>query len=91
MESRCGAGAGSFSRSRAAIAIAVITKTAIAPPATSMKTTAMISTFHLDGAGTARMVDVSAKPPTERYARARAVVRMSMKLAGAPPRSRRMS
>jgi cyclic pyranopterin phosphate synthase len=30
---------------------------------------------HLDAAGTARMVDVSAKQPTERYARARAVVR----------------
>jgi cyclic pyranopterin phosphate synthase len=32
---------------------------------------------HLDSAGTARMVDVSAKQATERYARARAVVRMS--------------
>jgi cyclic pyranopterin phosphate synthase len=32
---------------------------------------------HLDAAGTARMVDVSAKDATERYARARAVVRMS--------------
>jgi cyclic pyranopterin monophosphate synthase len=32
---------------------------------------------HLDAAGTARMVDVSAKPQTERWARARAVVRMS--------------
>jgi cyclic pyranopterin phosphate synthase len=32
---------------------------------------------HLDTAGTARMVDVSAKQATERYARARAVVRMS--------------
>ena len=32
---------------------------------------------HLDGAGNARMVDVSAKRATERYARARAVVRMS--------------
>ena len=32
---------------------------------------------HLDAAGTARMVDVSAKGATERYARARAVVRMS--------------
>src|SRR4051812_11232559 len=31
---------------------------------------------HLDAEGTARMVDVSAKPPTERWARARAVVRM---------------
>jgi cyclic pyranopterin phosphate synthase len=32
---------------------------------------------HLDSAGRARMVDVSAKEPTARYARARAVVRMS--------------
>jgi cyclic pyranopterin phosphate synthase len=32
---------------------------------------------HLDAAGRASMVDVSAKAPTERYARARAVVRMS--------------
>ena len=32
---------------------------------------------HLDAAGRARMVDVSAKEPTDRYARARAVVRMS--------------
>jgi cyclic pyranopterin monophosphate synthase len=32
---------------------------------------------HLDATGSARMVDVSAKPATERYARARAVVRMS--------------
>src|SRR3954453_10076282 len=32
---------------------------------------------HLDAEGTARMVDVSAKAPTERWARARAVVRMS--------------
>src|SRR5215204_1187503 len=32
---------------------------------------------HLDAAGRARMVDVSAKTPTHRYARARAVVRMS--------------
>ena len=32
---------------------------------------------HLDAEGTARMVDVSAKPATERWARARAVVRMS--------------
>ncbi len=32
---------------------------------------------HLDAAGRARMVDVSAKAPTERWARARAVVRMS--------------
>ena len=32
---------------------------------------------HLDAAGRARMVDVSAKTATDRYARARAVVRMS--------------
>ena len=32
---------------------------------------------HLDAAGRARMVDVGAKPETERRARARAVVRMS--------------
>ena len=32
---------------------------------------------HLDRAGSARMVDVSAKAETARYARARAVVRMS--------------
>jgi cyclic pyranopterin monophosphate synthase len=32
---------------------------------------------HLDSAGRARMVDVSAKVPTDRYARARALVRMS--------------
>src|SRR3954447_3719130 len=32
---------------------------------------------HLDRTGRARMVDVGAKAPTERYARARAVVRMS--------------
>jgi len=32
---------------------------------------------HLDAEGTARMVDVGAKVPTERWARARAVVRMS--------------
>ena len=32
---------------------------------------------HLDSAGRARMVDVSAKAPSDRYARARAVVRMS--------------
>ena len=37
---------------------------------------------HLDATGTARMVDVSAKQPTERYARARAVVRMSPDAAG---------
>ena len=32
---------------------------------------------HLDREGRARMVDVGAKPPTERRARARAVVRMA--------------
>src|ERR687886_1346026 len=32
---------------------------------------------HLDPAGRASMVDVSAKAPTDRYARARAVVRMT--------------
>src|SRR5215213_8464165 len=37
---------------------------------------------HLDAAGTARMVDVSAKGATERYARARAVIRMSPEAAG---------
>src|SRR2546423_9035026 len=35
------------------------------------------SLTHLDAAGRARMVDVSAKAATDRYARARAVVRMS--------------
>jgi cyclic pyranopterin phosphate synthase len=32
---------------------------------------------HLDAEGNARMVDISAKPATERWARAQAVVRMS--------------
>jgi cyclic pyranopterin phosphate synthase len=36
---------------------------------------------HLDASGAARMVDVSAKAPSERYARARAVVRMSPEAA----------
>ena len=36
---------------------------------------------HLDANGAARMVDVSAKGATERYARARAVVRMSQAAA----------
>jgi cyclic pyranopterin phosphate synthase len=36
---------------------------------------------HLDAAGRARMVDVSAKAATERFARARAVVRMSQEAA----------
>ena len=36
---------------------------------------------HLDASGAARMVDVSAKQPTERFARARAVVRMSPEAA----------
>src|ERR671911_2058307 len=35
------------------------------------------SLTHLDAAGRAAMVDVSAKVPTDRFARARAVVRMS--------------
>ena len=38
---------------------------------------------HLDREGRARMVDVSAKPPTERRARARAVVRMAPDTASA--------
>ncbi len=37
---------------------------------------------HLDASGTARMVDVGGKVATERYARARAVVRMSPEAAG---------
>ena len=37
---------------------------------------------HLDASGRARMVDVSEKAATERYARARAVVRMSPHAAG---------
>jgi cyclic pyranopterin phosphate synthase len=36
---------------------------------------------HLDAEGKARMVDVSAKPLTERWARARAVVRMAPETA----------
>ena len=36
---------------------------------------------HLDAEGTARMVDVSAKPLTERTARAQAIVRMSVATA----------
>ena len=36
---------------------------------------------HLDAAGRARMVDVSAKAPSDRFARARAVVRMSPEAA----------
>ncbi|CAA9505920.1 MAG: Cyclic pyranopterin monophosphate synthase accessory protein, partial [uncultured Solirubrobacteraceae bacterium] len=36
---------------------------------------------HLDAAGTARMVDVGAKPPTARTATARAVVRMAPETA----------
>jgi len=38
---------------------------------------------HLDAAGSARMVDVGAKPVTERRARARARVRMSRETAAA--------
>jgi cyclic pyranopterin phosphate synthase len=37
---------------------------------------------HLDSDGRARMVDVGAKPATDRRARARAVVRMSAETAG---------
>ena len=49
------------------------------------------SLTHLDAAGRATMVDVSAKTPTDRWARARAVVRMSpeaaaMVAAGDAPR-----
>jgi len=36
---------------------------------------------HLDGSGRARMVDVGAKPATDRSARARAIVRMSVATA----------
>jgi cyclic pyranopterin phosphate synthase len=36
---------------------------------------------HLDEHGTARMVDVTAKAPTDRWARARAVVRMAPETA----------
>ena len=42
-----------------------------------MKTVDGASLTHLDSAGRATMVDVSAKAPTDRWARARAVVRMS--------------
>ena len=38
---------------------------------------------HLDESGNARMVDVGAKPVTDRYARARGVVRMSPQTAAA--------
>lgn len=38
---------------------------------------------HLDDEGAARMVDIGAKQPTERYARAEAVVRMSPETAAA--------
>ena len=38
---------------------------------------------HLDGEGAARMVDVGAKPVSERRARARALVRMSPQTAAA--------
>ncbi len=41
------------------------------------------SLSHLDAEGRARMVDVGAKPETERRARARAVVRMSAETATA--------
>jgi cyclic pyranopterin monophosphate synthase len=39
------------------------------------------SLTHLDAAGRATMVDVSAKTPTDRWARARSVVRMSPEAA----------
>jgi len=42
-----------------------------------MSTVEGASLTHLDAAGRATMVDVSAKEPTDRWARARAVVRMS--------------
>ena len=42
-----------------------------------MTTVEGASLTHLDSAGRATMVDVSAKAPTDRWARARAVVRMS--------------
>ena len=38
---------------------------------------------HLDGDGRARMIDVGAKPPTERRARAEALVRVSPDTAAA--------
>jgi cyclic pyranopterin phosphate synthase len=41
------------------------------------------SLSHLDAEGRARMVDVGAKPETERRARARAIVRMSAETAAA--------
>jgi cyclic pyranopterin phosphate synthase len=46
-------------------------------PATTMTSVEGASLTHLDSAGRATMVDVSAKAPTDRWARARAVVRMS--------------
>ncbi len=50
------------------------------PPAATAELT------HLDAAGNARMVDVSAKPETERRARAEATVRMSPATAAAVAR-----
>jgi cyclic pyranopterin monophosphate synthase len=44
------------------------------------------SLSHLDSEGRARMVDVGAKPESERRARARAVVRMSAQTASAVER-----
>jgi cyclic pyranopterin monophosphate synthase len=41
---------------------------------------------HLDDEGSARMVDIGAKEPTERYARAEALVRMLPETAGAVAR-----
>ena len=46
-----------------------------------MTTVEGASLTHLDAAGRATMVDVSAKAPTDRWARARAVVRMSPEAA----------
>ncbi len=43
----------------------------------------MAELTHLDDAGRARMVDVGAKPATERRARARAIVRMAPETAQA--------
>ncbi len=42
---------------------------------------------HYDEQGTARMVDVSAKPPTARTAKAHAFVRMSAQVLAALPRN----
>jgi len=44
-----------------------------------------VSLTHLDAAGRARMVDVSAKPETDRVAMARATVFMMPATADLPP------